>query len=530
MNRLDCLTEEEMITFFRFNKTRISCIEEPQTFLTQLRDRDLVPEELYGKVMNMKIKKIIQKGLYDILDWVETNRGHCIKQFWSSVFEDHIMQKYPVFHTLQKKLFNETKKGNSEVARGDKKLAQKKSATKRKKCGEETGEDKSGASSVTSKKKQAKEPKTCPLLKAGTPPVTGGDKKGKKEEKQDRFPEPGPSSLTSKKKQAKTPKICEEHILFQNMSPEPGTSSLSSKKKSAKKPEANILTKTSETLLLKSEPLLVTCGDKTGTLYPDELAKGEGCVLSEGRWFTPNDFLRFSGKGSSNNWKKAIRYQNAPLLKLFKEGHLPWPDNRFRGQKSVSFGSTESSSLRTEPCDKVKREENEDDVCCICHLKNDLVFCYGCLQDFHHYCHLPTLQENTVGDKWICTFCVFNANQEIWIPKSKKDALSSPFTDNILCQYLLLRLYKADTDRVFTSNPSDAVPGYRNVISNPMWLGKVRTKMEKDKYKTVKQFVLDIQLIFKNCQTFYKDNMYGKKGAEMKEMFDEDFNTVFKIL
>ncbi|KAF5905978.1 nuclear body protein, partial [Clarias magur] len=491
------------------------------------------------KVMNMKTKKETQKGLYDILDWVETNQGNCIKQFWSCVFEDHIMQRYPVFHTLQKILLNEKKNRNSEVASGEKKQGQKKNATKRKKSDEETGEEKSGASSVTSKKKKTKKPKTSPLSKGGTLPVTGRDKKGLTKKllegkKQVRFIEPGNSSLTSKKKPARKPKISpllrkktllviggdEERTLFpdkpvkesisqhfigikRDRSPEPGTSSVTSEKKPDKNPKISPLLKGKRHLftsgdekgtlypdkpvkaaLLKSETLAVSCGEKTGTLYPDKLAKGEECILSEDAWFTPNDFERFSGRGSSKNWKQTIRCQNTSLLKLFKEGYLPWPHNRFSAQK---------------------REKNEDDVCCICNLKNDLVYCWECLQAFHRHCHLPIRQDNTTEIIWICTFCVLNANQETLFHRSKKDALSSLVSNYILeCQYLLLRLYNADTEHVFAYNPTETVPGYSSVISNPMWLGKVRTKMQKDKYKTVKQFVHDIHLIFKNCQTFYK--------------------------
>lgn len=44
---LDVIPPEELIIFFSSNKTQISCIDDPITFLNQLRDYDLVPEELY---------------------------------------------------------------------------------------------------------------------------------------------------------------------------------------------------------------------------------------------------------------------------------------------------------------------------------------------------------------------------------------------------------------------------------------------------------------------------------------------------
>lgn len=47
MDPLDFLTQEELIKFFHCKKTEISCMEEPHTFLNQLRDHNLVPEDLY---------------------------------------------------------------------------------------------------------------------------------------------------------------------------------------------------------------------------------------------------------------------------------------------------------------------------------------------------------------------------------------------------------------------------------------------------------------------------------------------------
>lgn len=45
---------------------------------------------------------------------------------------------------------------------------------------------------------------------------------------------------------------------------------------------------------------------------------------------------------------------------------------------------------------------------------------------------------------------------------------------------------------------------YNSVISNPMWLDKVKTKLQEDQYKTMREFVDDINLIFDNSQTFNK--------------------------
>lgn len=47
MDPLDFLSRNDLLKFFHRKKTEISCIEDPHTFLNQLRDHDLVPEDLY---------------------------------------------------------------------------------------------------------------------------------------------------------------------------------------------------------------------------------------------------------------------------------------------------------------------------------------------------------------------------------------------------------------------------------------------------------------------------------------------------
>ncbi|XP_035255139.1 nuclear body protein SP140-like protein [Anguilla anguilla] len=64
--------------------------------------------------------------------------------------------------------------------------------------------------------------------------------------------------------------------------------------------------------------LPVTCGNKNGRLHRDKFAKGEKCILAEGRWFTPSTFEKFGGKKSSKRWKMSIRCQDTPLQKLIE--------------------------------------------------------------------------------------------------------------------------------------------------------------------------------------------------------------------
>ncbi|GAA6072329.1 nuclear body protein SP140-like protein [Tachysurus ichikawai] len=579
MDQLNVLTHDELVSFFRRKKAEISCIEEPNTLLRQLRDHDLVPKDLYKKVTKRRNKKRIEEGVSEILDSLENKGEEFVKRFWSCVFQDHIQQKYPVFRFLRNsiqdgsfgnyvKLPNAEKPSRSnEGERQGKKQAQKKAAKKRKIADKEADEEEAGSSSGSRQKKAATEPKSSLLLHRGE--------------------------------------------------------------------------------------LLVTCGDKRGTLDPDKLAKGETCVFSEDQWFTPGDFERFSGKGSCKNWKTSIRYQNTPLQKLIKDGHLKCPRiyRRCRSKSPiVCFNSVESSSsialesmfsretdessdeyitddddeeeeeeedsetahlstlltlpvscgsvsgvlyknrfsggsrsksIRTEerwftPEDFVKqeltltdrhwkkdivchgktldylvkkkilqihpvlclcavcrpeqKEQDNDDVCYICNSEGNLVCCDECPRAYHHHCHLPTLQQEALRGTWICTYCVFKHNQKLWIQMNRKGAMNSPVSMNMMrCEYLLLFLYKADTQRVLTDDPTKTMGRCTDVISKPMWLNKVKSKLQENKYTRVKEFVHDIRLIFKNCQTLNRGNKSGRMMAAKLKMFEQEFNSVFKI-
>lgn len=54
----------------------------------------------------MKSKEKRRGGVYDILDWLEKERGQFVKKFFSCVFQDHILQKYPVLRLLRNSLMD----------------------------------------------------------------------------------------------------------------------------------------------------------------------------------------------------------------------------------------------------------------------------------------------------------------------------------------------------------------------------------------------------------------------------------------
>ncbi|KAF4080689.1 hypothetical protein AMELA_G00174180 [Ameiurus melas] len=680
MDPLDFLTQEELTKFFHCKKTEISCMEEPHTFLNQLRDYNLVPEDLYQKVIKMRSKERRQDGVYEILNQLENERGQWVQLFWSCVFQDHILQKYPILRFLRKSLLDGSFKCYENLP--------------------DTGETNNNENESVQKEEKKVQGKK------------GGRKRKKSaEEPEEEEEEPGPSSSSTPVRKKPTTRP-----------------TFSSPLKRGEKPDI-------WTWGLYKTFLPVTCGEKVGTLYRDKLAKGMKCILSKGLWFTPSGFEKFAGKAHCKNWKLSIRCQNTPLKKLIQEDHLRCPHTKRRcvrksrkvlfpdisessssqsesdvetegssedqeeereedrGQEEeeedngdegddeeeeeevddeeeedneeeeeddeeerddeeeeeeevdneeeddnaeeegddeeerddeeeekagneeeeeehqpldpafeaavlpvscgsvtgalykIRFAGPRSKSIRTEECwftpeefvkqgltdghwrrdilchdqtlnylvemkilyihsllcecDRCRPADplalNNDDVCFICDSDGDddeqLVCCDECPRAFHPNCHLPNLQINTHGKKWTCTFCIWRINHQMWFHMSLEDALKSSANQNIMrCEYLLLCLYKEDTQRVFADDPVTTEENYSSVVANPMWLNRVRTKLQRDHYSTVGEFIGDIRLIFQNCQTFNRDNNLGMMGARLSEIFEQKFHIVFKIL
>ncbi|KAI7803658.1 nuclear body protein SP140-like protein isoform X2 [Triplophysa rosa] len=614
MDPLDFLTNEDLLLFLRRKKTEISCMDQPHTFLTQLRDHDLLSEEMYQKVKTMRSREQKQRGVYGVLDWVEIKRSQCMHRFWGSMFKDHILQLYPTLRLLRNNLMDGSFKFNEKHLDAEA-LPEK--------------ENDEGKHEKAKEKKRARKRKTDD--------GSGEDSDG-----------PGPSSASTPARKKSNKKL-----------------SFSSP---VKKGDAEEIWKWT---LFKTQ-LPVTCGQQEGSLHRDRLARGEECIFAKGRWFTPSAFEQFGGKESCRNWKCSIRCRKTPLKKLLEEGHLQCPHMKRSKRTCVlnnapvpsSASSTESSSgesessagteeerdaadfeeqggaeggtefrgrveeeeeedmdnlsvfqaptlpvtcvsltgtlhkyrfssglrgkcIRTDEswltpeefvrqeealtdanwrrdiqchgktlnfllkkailcihsllcgCEKCSDNERDllaqrnDDVCYECYSDGNLVCCDECPRAFHGACHLPAITGDSPHEKWMCTFCVLRTSQQWCDPShvTQQEALKLPVSsqNRLYCHYLLLYMYREDVQRVFVQDPCKTVRRYSEFVAQPMWLDRIKLKLEGKKYQTVGDFVSDFQLIFSNCSTFNKDNEFGKMGARLKDLFDKEFQKIFTI-
>ncbi|XP_051798091.1 nuclear body protein SP140-like protein isoform X2 [Acanthochromis polyacanthus] len=303
---------KELLQFFHRHKTDLSCMENPHTFLTKIRDYDLIPEDRYEKLRRMKSKESLRRGLYDTLDWLEKELSEDISVFWRCVFMEPILHFYPTLQRLHKSLLDGSFHFESRLPQRVE--MKERDDGKRKKLPEDELKQ---TNSVKKKKKKKQRRRRR---------SDDDDEDGDDDEEQ-----PGPSSQMSLRK--KTKKI-----------------SFSSPLKKGEKGDI-------WTWPLYQSQLPVTCGSMEGTLQRDRLAKGEKCILVKKQWFTPTEFEKFSGKEHCKNWKVSIRCHGTVLGKLIEEGHLKAANYKKRSKKAKkSLFPSSSSATETE------REETEEEV------------------------------------------------------------------------------------------------------------------------------------------------------------------------
>lgn len=83
--------------------------------------------------------------------------------------------------------------------------------------------------------------------------------------------------------------------------------------------------------------------------------------------------------------------------------------------------------------------DTSDDYCAVCRCGGDLVCCDECPRVYHIECHVPSLNEISMNDKWKCGLC----SEINHLLKRKQDdtneRLSS--TEKQICEKLVLQMY-----------------------------------------------------------------------------------------
>uniref|UniRef100_A0A8C2JYD1 Bromodomain adjacent to zinc finger domain 2B n=1 Tax=Cyprinus carpio TaxID=7962 RepID=A0A8C2JYD1_CYPCA len=220
-------------------------------------------------------------------------------------------------------------------------------------------------------------------------------------------------------------------------------------------------------------------------------------------------------------------------------------------------------------------------ICCRSDNEELLLLCDGCDKGCHTYCHKPKITTIPDGD-WFCPACISQASsqslktkqplnrssgglkkpaeakrhtkpsvagdseddsgranstprkvlKEIKKRKTEENPSTNPAKqesprtarddskDLAMCRILLAELERhQDAGPFLTPVNPKSVPGYRKIIKKPMDFSTIRDKLTNSQYLNLETFIIDVNLVFDNCEKFNEDNsVIGRAGHTMRRI------------
>ncbi|XP_060786081.1 bromodomain adjacent to zinc finger domain protein 2B isoform X3 [Neoarius graeffei] len=128
------------------------------------------------------------------------------------------------------------------------------------------------------------------------------------------------------------------------------------------------------------------------------------------------------------------------------------------------------------------------------------------------------------------SLCSNTTKQESTTQVKRSKTARDSNKDLELCRLLLAELQAHQDAWPFMApvNPK-SVPGYRKVIKKPMDFSTIQEKLSTSQYLNLETFIIDVNLVFENCEKFNEDDSdIGRAGHSMRRFFQRRWTEVLK--
>ena len=238
--------------------------------------------------------------------------------------------------------------------------------------------------------------------------------------------------------------------------------------------------------------------------------------------------------GGANNVKKIEENENDNLLTRRKRGR-PRKIEIFKDE--VKYLNKENNNIEIIPSERnnlfiqdiiLDNELLHYDFCGECGGLGKLICCETCPTAYHYEC---VGYVSFPRGKYKCYFCKvakLGVKKAVTVTQKHIDLIHTLFEYDSKCDYWfviarnLLNVLKVHQCSSFFKEPvPEELEEYYKVVKEPRDLSLIEIKLNNWEYKTLHDFLDDLEYVWKDIKLFYKPNSFFWKNADVLEIFFE---------